>query len=286
MTYREYLNKYPFEKIWRRIKAIYSEAQELKPLYRRLYKSVKALPNCVTSEVITLVYDSRGDVRASNTLDPQEELVDREVETYILEWEEEPIPDEDIPAHLLWWSSMYGFRTAGQMEVGLVEWLDQETGKFQESTIAEIAHSVTSDVEFRAKISDKLIERSIADKRQRYWRSLIDHGSGGYSNFDLDIIHHQIEYKIGYRKYHQYDNWETDVRHMRTACELLDLAAGNYSDFEMPDVNTRNAARFGQKIWKRPKYLYRQSLIFLRRAKAQRLVWQYLDSYMISWKET
>lgn len=82
MTYRDYINQSSFEQIWAHLQNLYQESDDIKTTYQRLYESVKLLPAIKTSEQITLIYDGLGEIKASGTLEPQEELIDREVNPY------------------------------------------------------------------------------------------------------------------------------------------------------------------------------------------------------------
>lgn len=82
MTYRDYINQSSFEQIWAHLQNQYQESDDIKTTYQRLYESVKLLPAIKTSEQITLIHDGLGEIKASGTLEPQEELIDREVNLY------------------------------------------------------------------------------------------------------------------------------------------------------------------------------------------------------------
>lgn len=121
MTYRDYINQSSFEQIWAHLQNQYQESDEIKTTYQRLYESVKLLPAIKTSEQITLIHDGLGEIKASGTLEPQEELIDREVNLY----EGFGGDVSEIAAHLLYWSSMYGFKTAAQFSEDFEDWLDE-----------------------------------------------------------------------------------------------------------------------------------------------------------------
>ncbi len=121
MTYRDYINQSSFEQIWAHLQNLYQESDDIKTTYQRLYESVKLLPAIKKSEQITLIYDGLGEIKASGTLEPQEELIDREVKLY----KGFGGDVSEIAAHLLYWSSMYGFKTAAQFSEDFEEWLDE-----------------------------------------------------------------------------------------------------------------------------------------------------------------
>lgn len=121
MTYRDYINQSSFEQIWAHLQNLYQESDDIKATYQRLYESVKLLPVIKTREQITLIHDGLGEIKAAGILEPQEELIDREVNLY----EEFRGDVSEIAAHLLYWSSMYGFKTSAQFSEDFEEWLDE-----------------------------------------------------------------------------------------------------------------------------------------------------------------
>lgn len=130
MTYRDYINQSSFELIWTHLKNLYQESDDIKATYQRLYESVKLLPIIKTREQITLIHDGLGEIKASGTLGPQEELIDREVNLY----EGFNGDVSEIAAHILYWSSMYGFKTAAQFSEDFEDWLDKlDSGPYYNS---------------------------------------------------------------------------------------------------------------------------------------------------------
>ncbi len=123
MTYRDYINQSTFEQIWRHLQRLYHEGTAIKATYRHLYESVKALPFTASDEKIVFERDRLGDIMAIGTLDPQEDLIDRKV----IISDEISAGVSEIAAHLLYWSSMYGFQTLAQYEAEQKEWYDMMT---------------------------------------------------------------------------------------------------------------------------------------------------------------
>lgn len=109
MTYRDYLAQSDFSEIWKHLENIYKESTDIKETYQRLYGAAKELPRRETSEEIRLETDYLGEVKALNTLDTQEELIDRAV---VIGNGVTASPSE-VAAHLLYWSSIYGSRPPG-----------------------------------------------------------------------------------------------------------------------------------------------------------------------------
>lgn len=283
MTYREYLQKSSFEEIFPRIIKIYGEAPEIEQLYHQLYDSVLALSRYETSEVMTIRHDSRGDILVDNSLDPQEELVDREVVFY-MDPEDQAIPETDVAAHLLWWSSMYGFLTSEQKQMGFVQWLDEISRSIKASTTGEIIDGVSGFSEKRVMKVERWESESLTKKRLRYWRDTIISDCAYDWTWNLDILRKKIQYNIGYWKYVQrYDSNNRDIRHMKTACALLDLAAEHYRDLDGTYVNSHNALRFGESVDSEDDEMRDFALRSLRCAKAKNLVWRYIDRYIKDW---
>jgi len=122
MKYRDYICKVSFEDVWLHIARIYKEDNFIKPSYERLYNSVILLLDCKTQEIITLEKDLLKRVKALNTLDPQEDLIDREI---VFDNQVGSMSDAEVAAHLLYWSSMYGFKTAWQHHENFGNWLNE-----------------------------------------------------------------------------------------------------------------------------------------------------------------
>jgi len=122
MKYRDYLSNVSFEEVWIHIAHIYKESRSIRPSYEMLYESVILLPVNNTHEIITLKKDMLKHIKVLNALDPQEDLIDREV---VLDNNVGNISDAEVAAHMLYWSSMYGFRTAGQYHENFGNWLNE-----------------------------------------------------------------------------------------------------------------------------------------------------------------
>jgi len=122
MKYRDYLSNVSFEEVWLHIARIYKEGKSIRPSYEMLYNSVILLLVHETQEIITLKKDHFKCIKVLNTLDPQEELIDREV---VFDNQVGSISNAEVAAHLLYWSSMYGFKTAKQHHENFGNWLNE-----------------------------------------------------------------------------------------------------------------------------------------------------------------
>ena len=119
-------------------------------------------------------------------------------------------------------------------------------------------------------------------KRLKYWRDTICYDSAIDWSWNLTILQKKLEYNIGYWRYVQrHVGWEEDVKRMQLCCRLLQLAAVDYPDMEGVYVNERNAARY--KIEVDHDELLEVHLKNLRREKAFRLVWRFIEHNMKRW---
>ena len=101
-------------------------------------------------------------------------------------------------------------------------------------------------------------------------------------SWNLTILQKKLEYNIGYWRYVQrHVGWEEDVKRMQLCCRLLQLAAADYPDMEGVYVNERTAARY--KIEVDHDELLEVHLKNLRREKAFRLVWRFIEHNMKRW---
>lgn len=123
MTFREYISECDFEAVWPYLNRHFKEKKAAMPLYKSLYDSIRALPVTDTDKAITMTQFSDGDWELTNIIDPHEELIDRDVQVHAYGRRKKPW-DEVIAAHLLFWSSMYGFETSAQYQESFGEWLD------------------------------------------------------------------------------------------------------------------------------------------------------------------
>jgi len=141
-------------------------------------------------------------------------------------------------------------------------------------------------IDRRAEEEENRIKRieseSRKGKRLKYWRDTIYHDSAIDWSWNLSILKKKLEYNIGYWRYVQgHEGWEEDVKRMQLCCRLLELAATDYPDMEGVYVNERNAARY--KIEVEHDEFVDVHLKNLRKEKAYRLVWRFIEHNMKKW---
>lgn len=124
------------------------------------------------------------------------------------------------------------------------------------------------------------IERaSLKRKRLRYWRDTILNDSAISWSWNLTILKKKLEYNIGYWKYVQrHIGWYEDVKRMELCCKLLEIASEDYPNMTGIYVNANNAAKYGMTILNGDFLEFH--LKGLRKEKAYRILWQYLDHNM------
>lgn len=123
---------------------------------------------------------------------------------------------------------------------------------------------------------------SLNRKRLRYWRDTIIDDSAISWSWNLTVLKKKIEYNIGYWKYVQrHVGWREDVRRMELCCRLLEIASEDYPEMAGIFVNTANAERYGMTIMNDD--FLEIHLKDLRKEKAYRILWQYLDHNMKKW---
>lgn len=153
--------------------------------------------------------------------------------------------------------------------------LNEMDDKQREDFIDKDAHQEWNR---RARIEVESCER----KRLRYWRDTIVNDSPISWAWNLWLLKKKLEYNIGYWRYVQrHVGWEDEVKRMQLCCRLLDLVADDYPDMEGAYVNARNAARYGIKV-ERDEFYYLY-LRDLRKEKAFRFVWQFIEHNMRKW---
>ena len=123
---------------------------------------------------------------------------------------------------------------------------------------------------------------SLNRKRLRYWRDTILDDSAISWSWNLTILKKKLEYNIGYWKYVQrHVGWREDVKRMELCCKLLEIASEDYPDMTGIYVNAGNAARYRMRILNDD--FLEIHLKDLRKEKAYRILWQYLDQNMEKW---
>ena len=271
MTYQEIFRKADFEETWKYLHDTLHEDERLKQIYKTLISKIKVLPiefpNTSSMEPIKIKVGLEDFKFVAGTPDPQEWLLHREVVKDIGEGIE-IFPNElsKVAAHLIYWSTLYSFKTQYQQKENFSKWL----------TALETEDLVMPEIE------PAYISRSFENKKRLYWQDTLDKDYAYDWSSNLWIMKKKLEYNIGYWRYVQrHVGWERDVKRMQTCCNLLYLAAYSYTDITGIKVNMRNASRFG--FSKKEDDFNEYYLKELRREKAFRLVWKYLDHNIKNW---
>lgn len=133
---------------------------------------------------------------------------------------------------------------------------------------------------------------SLQRKACYYWKDAVANDSAIDWSYILDILRKRIEYHIGYHRFtDRFENSKFYVSRMELCCRLLELAAADYYDMDGVYVNPRNASRYIGRIFDKyeldridsntnnDEYL----LSKLRRAKAYKILWKFLDHNLTYW---
>lgn len=288
MIYREYFIKSEFGDVWRTLQSYYHEPDSLRQLYKTLFYTIRNLPidDAHSAFPLKIVFDYDNMIHIAGAPDPIEWLVEREVIFYKDEMEEkyrcgetrgqEPTIAE-FSAHLLYWSTLYDFRTKTRHEKDFQQFLDAcEDG--------------TRD--YSPQNPD--IALSLKRKHCYYWKETIANDSAIDWSYILDILRKRIEYHIGYHRYtERFVNSPFYISRMELCHRFLELAAADYYDMDGTYVNSRNASRYVGSIFN--QYHYEKIgkgnskddndylLSELRRAKAYKILWIILDHNLTYW---
>lgn len=294
MTYQDYFKQTNFEDIWAILSGFYGEHDALKLEYEALVTEIKKLPILPehSSSTIKMQLDPNNEIMVVGAPDPQEWLLGREVETDFSYWRDYYESDDcdirDVPfnkltskekclvarrsdtatlaAHLLYWSTLYAIKTSQQHAEEFTKWV--------EDSFKDIPHKYKIEQEYEAESRYK--------KHQKYWRNAVSCDSAIDWSGNLRILSHKLQYNIGNWRYVQrHVGWEEDVKRMQLCCSLLKIAANDYLHMEGVYVNERNAARYKIEV-KHDEFL-EVYLGELRREKAFRIVWRFIDHNMKGW---
>lgn len=291
MTYQEYFKQADFEDIWYVLYFYYQEDSRLKPYYKALIDSIKELKADAkfSKERITLLYVKDKYVHIEGAPDPQEWLVGREVdvqgEPFINSITTKQIernklllssdsvsgkssPDGITAAHLIFWSTLYSFKTHT---------------KYVEDFIRSYKEKVNNIIS-PIKSQQSFVTESFHKKKLHFWEGTIKTDYAISWEANLHILKKKLEYNIGYWRFVQrHVGWEEDVTRMKICCNLLDAAAKDYllADEKSIYINGNNASRYGIKL--ESGDLKQFSLEKLRKEKAFRIVWKYIDHNMKKW---
>lgn len=269
MIYKGYFTNSEFEDVWHTLKSYYNEPESVRDLYKTLFYTIYNMTVDETHSGTSLIIetDFEGKIHVAGAPDPIEWLVGREV---ILNDSGSSVPE--IAAHLLYWSTLYDFRTQTRYHKDCQKRLED-------------GFSYTF-VENPGK------ELSLKRKARYYWKEAIAKDSAIDWSHILDILRKRIEYHIGYHRYtDRFTNSKHYVSRMELCCRLLELAAADYYDMGGVYVNPRNASRFIGRIFNQYDYdkigaddqFNELRLSELRRAKAYKILWKFLDHNLTYW---
>ncbi len=290
MTYQDYFRNSKFEDIWSILKEAYLEPDELKVSYRALYETIKTMPTLLeySGETIKMGLDYDYNIKVKGAPDPQEWLVGREVEIDFNDWMDDPNllikhPGKEkrqmarqsttptLAAHLLYWSTLYAIKTQRKHQEEFSAWLKS----LQEESIDRDAEEI--------EVEPISIRKSFARKKERFWRECVRGDSPISWSWNLLILKKKIEYNIGYWRYVQrYVGWVNDVHRMKTAVDLLEIAASDHHQIDGKYINTRNARRFTKDRDDNPNH-HERYLKHLYIDKAYHILWRWLDHNMKRW---
>lgn len=151
----------------------------------------------------------------------------------------------------------------------------------------EFVHQLLIDQNERRKAHWAYAEkenRSLDRKRLHFWSDTIINDSAIDWSWNLLILKKKLEYNIGYWKYVQrHVGWEEDVARMQLCCLLLEIAASDYTDVKNKYVNKGNYKRFFNRTMFDSEEFEEMHKEELRREKAYRLVWRFMENNMKKW---
>lgn len=286
MIYKEYFIKSDFEDVWYTLQSYYIEPESVKKLYKTLFYTIRNLPieEIHSSIPLKVVFDFDNMLHIAGAPDPIEWLVGRDivfdkdemVEKYCSDGFTHQIPSiAEFAAHLLYWSTLYDFRTKKRHKKDFQQFLDACIDGTREYSL-----------------ENPEISLSLKRKQCYYWKETVANDLAIDWSYILDILRKRIEYHIGYHRYtDRFVNSKHYVSRMGLCCRLLELAAADgYKRVEYY-VNAHNATRFLGSIFKQHQYesLGKDDsdneylLSELRRAKAYKILWKFLDHNLTYW---
>lgn len=285
MIYKEYFTTSEFDDAWLTLQSYYREPDSIKNLYKTLFYTIRNLPldDTHSAAPLKVEFDFENMIHIAGAPDPIEWLVGREldfdknemVEKYKLGGATRQGPTTaEFAAHLLYWSTLYDFRTKKRHKKDFQQFLDACVDGTREYSLG-----------------NPDIALSLKRKQCYYWKETVANDSAIDWSYILDILRKRIEYHIGYHRYtDRFVNSKHYVSRMELCCRLPELAAADYYDMEGVYVNTRNSSRFVGRIF--DEYHVKdigkgdfQDYILseLRRAKAYKILWKFLDHNLTYW---
>lgn len=285
MIYKEYFINSDFEEVWHTLQMYYNEPESVRNLYKTLFYTIRNLPvdDVHAGMPLKIEFDFENMMHISGTPDPLEWLTGRDVifdeadmrEHYRTDGKMPEVPMmAEFAAHLLYWSTLYDFKTKTRQQ--------KDFQKFLDSCI---------DGTREYSLEDPGISLSLKRKQCYYWKETVANDSAIDWSYILDVLRKRIEYHIGYHRLtERFVNSKHYISRMELCCRLLELAAADYYDMGGVYVNTRNFSRFVGPIFN--EYHVKdigksdcQDYILseLRRAKAYKILWKFLDHNLTYW---
>lgn len=272
MIYKEYFINSMFEDVWRTLQTCYNEPESVRNLYKTLFYTIRNLPVDETrpKKPVQIVRDFEGMIHVAGAPDPIEWLVGREVR---FDKTDKPT-DSELAAHLLYWSTLYDFKTQTRYHKDCQK-------RFEDGFTCN--HDENPDREL-----------SLKRKACYYWKGAVANDSAIDWSYILDILRKRIDYHIGYHRYtDRFVNSKHYVSRMVLCCHLLEMAAADSYDMNWIYVNTRNAARYIGRIFSQRDFdkigsdeeFKELRLSELRRAKAYKILWKFLDHNLTYWRD-
>lgn len=277
MIYKEYFTNSDLEDVWRTLQAYYNEPESVRELYKTLFYTIRnmSVDETHSGTPLKIETDFEGMIHVVGTPDPIEWLVGREVVFKDKEVASGQYAVSELAAHLIYWSTLYFFKTQARYIKDCqnrFDLLDQgRTSNYVENPGKEL---------------------SLKHKACYYWKEAVANDSAIDWSYILDILRKRIEYHIGYHRFtDRFTNSKHYVSRMELCCRLLELAAADYYDMEGLYVNPRNASRFIGRIFNKCHYdkigkdadFEEYYLSELRRAKAYKILWKFLDHNLTYW---
>lgn len=277
MKYKEYFTSSEFEDVWHALQAYYYEPESVRNLYKTLFYTIRNMPVDETHSgtPLTIETDFEGMTHVAGAPDPIEWLVGREVVFKDEEMASSQYAVSELAAHLIYWSTLYSFKTQTRYH--------KDCQKYYDTLDMGMTYYPTLN-------PGK--ELSLKRKACYYWKEAVANDAAIDWSYILDFLRKRIEYHIGYHRFtDRFTNSEHYVSRMELCCRLLELAAADYYDMEGQYVNPRNASRFIGRIFNQYDYdkigtddqFNELRLSELRRAKAYKILWKFLDHNLTYW---
>lgn len=274
MIYKEYFTNSEFEDVWHTLQAYYNEPESVRNLYKTLFYTIRNMDIIeeYSRTPLKVESDFEGMIHIAGAPDPIEWLVGREVVLNDKKMASGEYTVPKIAAHLLYWSTLYDFRTQTRYHKECRKCFDEGFTYYH--------------VENPGK------DLSLKRKACYYWNDTLARDSAIDWSYILNILRKRIEYHIGYHRYtDRFVNSKHYVSRMELCCRLLELAAADYYDLKGVYVNPRNASRFIGRIFSQYDYdkigkdadYDEYFLSKLRRAKAYKNLWKFLDHNLTCW---